>query len=183
MKKVILLFTLVANVLITNAQEFMGVKVDGSKQHVMNQFKAKGFTYKSEKGNTIIMKGSIGSMDVDLFCVFTPKTGKCWKMTIFLPEEQSWYSLKAQYKKYYDVFKDKYGKPSDDFSSFLSPYYEGDGYEMSAVRLEKCVYFAIWQDMYSIEISKFKQVKISYENPTNSALDDKEKKEVNSSVF
>lgn len=183
MKKFILLLALVANTLITNAQEFMGVKVDGSKQHIINQFKAKGFTYKSDKGNTVIMNGFIGSTPIELFSTFTPKSGKCWKITIFLPEQQNWYTIKAEYKKYYDIFKEKYGNPSDDYKFFSSPYYEGDGYEMSALQLEKCTYFSLWQNMYSVEISKFKQVKISYENPVNSALDDKEKKEVNSSIF
>jgi len=56
---------------------------------------------------------------------------------------------------------------------------------MTAVGADKCTYSAFWSSEIgiSIKFSKFKQVNIAYENPKNSALDDKETAELNKSIF
>jgi hypothetical protein len=170
--------------LLVNAQEFMGVKVEGSRSQITEAFKAKGFTVlqNSPENNVVTMKGTVNSNTVELYASFTPRSNKCWALTVFLPEKTSWYSLKDQYKDYLNILIEKYGEPNNKYSFFSSPYYEGDGYELQAVRLEKCTYSAFWSNV-SIQISKFKQVKIHYENATNAALDDEEKKKVNLNNF
>ena len=46
---------------------------------------------------------------------------------------------------------------------------------MSAVANDKCNFACYWSDKYAVDISKYKQVRIIYENPTNSELQEKEK--------
>ena len=183
MKTVLMIMMLVISTLV-NGQEFMGVKVEGSRNQIIQAFTAKGFkvSRNNAEENSIIMKGSINSNNVELYASFTPRSNKCWALTVFLPEKTSWYTLKDQYKDYLNILIEKYGEPNNKYSFFSSPYYEGDGYELQAVRLEKCTYSAFW-DFVSIQISKFKQVKIHYENATNAALDDEEKKKVNLNNF
>ena len=43
-----------------------------------------------------------------------------------------------------ELFTKKYGEPKDHFEFFSSPYYEGDGYELQALRKEKCNYISFW---------------------------------------
>jgi hypothetical protein len=163
-----------------SAQEFMGVKVGGSRQEVINAFKAKGFTVvnNSPEEKTIRLSGNLSGSEIELYASFTPVSKVCWAFTVFFPEQTSWHRIKSQYNEYLDILVDKYGTPDNRYNFFSSPYYEGDGYEMSAIRLEKCTYAAFWPNV-SIQISKYKQVKIHYENLTNANLDDEEKKKMN----
>jgi hypothetical protein len=180
MKQLIIALCLFGQV---QAQEFMGIKVDGSKQHITSQFIAKGFKKKTELPTTIVYSGELNGSKIEVYATFTPKTNKCWKFSVWMPEETSWYTLKSKYEKYVSIFTEKYGKPDSDYAMFLTPYYEGDGYEMSAVSLEKCLYSSFWGEKYAVEISKYKQIKIHYENPTNSKLFDQEKKQVDNTIF
>lgn len=166
------------------APEFMGIEVDGSRESIISQFKSKGFIVARDKAdeNSIKFTGRVNGVQMEVFAAFTRVSKKCWGFMIYLPEQTNWYDIKSQYKEYLQVLTDKYGKPNTTYDFFSSPYYEGDGYEMSALALGKCTYAAFW-DKYSIQISKFKQVKIQYENPVNSALDDQEEKKVNKKVF
>lgn len=166
------------------APEFMGIEVDGSRADITSQFKSKGFIVSREKAdeNSIKFTGKINGMQIEVFAAFTTTSNKCWALMVYLPEQTNWYDIKRQYNEYLQILIDKYGKPNSSYDFFSSPYYEGDGYEMSALALGKCTYAAFWEKQY-IQISKFKQVKIQYENPENSALDDKEKEKNNKKVF
>lgn len=183
MKKVSLLFVAALISLATFSQEFMGIKVDGTKEQLVAKFSQKGFTKKNELNGVLILKGQINSVDVEVYCNFTAKSKKCWKFSVWMPERTSWYSLKADFDKYVEVLTEKYGKPEKEYAFFMSPYKDDDGYQMTAVAVDKCRYLAFWKEYYSVEITKFKQVKINYENPINSALDDKERSEVDSNTF
>lgn len=157
--------------------EFMGIKVEGSMESLISAFKAKGFTLNEKTDTYLSMKGKMAGTTIDVDMAFTPKSKKCWKLLVYLPKQNNWYAIKRQFQEYKDVLVEKYGQPNSDYHFFISPYYEGDGYEMTAVAVDKCRYSSYWGNSMNIEISKFKQVRIGYENTINSDLLDKEKKE------
>lgn len=158
--------------------EFMNVKIEGGMNEMIEKYKAKGFAVVSKDETYLSMTGKMNGNTIELNMAFTPKSKLVWKLLVYLPKNSDWYYLKKEYQDYKDLLTEKYGTPSDDFHFFLSPYKEGDGYEITAVQVDKCRYTAFWEkEGLSIEISKFKQVKIGYENLTNSALLTKEKKE------
>lgn len=175
MKK-LLTILLVLLVSLTNAQEFMGVKVEGTKTQAIQKFLAKGFKITNQEDTWVKMLGNFNRKKTELFLLFTPQTKKFWKLAVYLPETSSWSELKSDYLYYQKILTEKYGEPTESYSTFLSPYEEGDGYESSAVTLEKCVYSSFWMDNgIIIEISKYKQIHISYENLILSQIQDKEK--------
>lgn len=167
-----------------NAQEFMGVKVDGSMNNIIQKLSAKGFSVhkKNVDQNNLIMKGNVGSEKVEIYAFFTPISKVCWKLKVFLPEQTTWYKLKSQYESMLENLTEKYGEPTNTYNFFSSPYYEGDGYEMSAVALEKVTYSAFWKEVY-IEITKFKQVAVNYENEVNTEKMSEEKKKQTLNAF
>jgi len=178
------IFTLLTFVSV--AQEFMGIKVEGDKAVFVNKLKAKGFVVTlADNPNAVTMKGTVGGKQYELILFLTPTTKQVWKLSVYLPEATSWLKIKSEYEDYLGILTEKYGAPEKAYTFFSSPYEEGDGYEMSAIKLEKCHYSAFWSDSLGIwiEISKFKQVKIAYENAKNSALNDLEKKRINSKIF
>jgi len=182
MKKLLLAICLFASVT-SRSQEVMGIKVDGLRSEVIEKFKAKGFKIVGTpdlKGLT--MEGVVSGQKYEVIIVNTPTSKKVWKIAVYLPKQTNWYDLKNTYEKFYNTLVQKYGEPKSSYTGFSSPYYEGDGYEITGVGADKCNYSAFWDIVY-IEISKYKQVCIAYENAVNSELNSTETEKINSTNF
>ena len=168
-----------------SAQEFMGIPISGKRSEAILKFQAKGFKLKKESGNVVIMQGRLQSQPVDLYITCTPTSKIVWKYTVYYPEESSWYNIKGEYKKLKQTITDKYGDP-ESYEFFSRPYYEGDGYETSAVKLEKCTYSSFWKSenlMIAVEITKFMQLMISYENQEGGTLKEQEQAKIDKNTF
>ena len=161
--------------------KFMGIPINGTCYQLAQKIAAKGFQLKPIEGKAatpssthIKLMGTFAGIDnCEIYVIGTKGTKTAWKVVVYLPEEDKWSDIKYQYNKFKESLEKKYGEPDDDFHFFSSPYYEGDGYEMSAIELEECHYSAFWDNGIYIMISKFCQVKICYEDPINSEKDEK----------
>jgi hypothetical protein len=184
MKKISIFALALTLSLTTIAQDFMGISVDGSKSIIRSKFLAKQFTEKKiSSPSALLFNGHVSGTPIEVYVFFSPKSNIAWKFVVYLPKQSDWYALKNEYNKYLDLLTEKYGKPSSLYSTFLSPYYEGDGYEISAVGIDKCLFSAFWNASYSLEISKYKQVKITYENTKNSEISAKETNQIDNANF
>jgi hypothetical protein len=77
-----------------------------------------------------------------------------------------------------ELYTSKYGQPSDNFEYILSPYYEGDGFELQALRNEKCTYstfFITDSGFIIVKMTNSGKLSLEYEDKTNSDQDSKEK--------
>lgn len=185
MKKILWLFVCLMTMCVTaNAQEtehlkFMGIPIEGNANAFIQKLASKGFVKTNTTDYGILLKGTFaGVKDAELCVLQTPKTKQVWKVAVYLPKENTWSSIKHQYEKFKTSFSEKYGEPDSHYEFFKSPYYEGDGYEESAVKLGKCYYSSFWGCGLMVDISKFMQVRLAYEDPTNADLDEKERNEV-----
>lgn len=182
---------MVAALLLVNAalfgQSFDGVPISGDLPTAISRFKEKGYSLTKYIENGVIMKGKVAGESVELFIFNTVKSKVVFKISVYFEEQQAWRSLKSQYQRVLDILKGKYGDPDNSYTDFEDPYFEGDGYEMSAVQLEKCNYVAYWlkKDNLSlaIEISKWKQVNITYENDANMAIQKQERSQIQKNSF
>jgi len=183
MKKITLSLLLIVCTFITYSQEFIGIKVEGTRESVIAKYKAKGFKVSIPPSNTATtMSGVVDNNKVEVLIVSTPVTHKVWQIQVYLEKDVSWEDIKNRYESYLNLLTEKYGAPSSSFNFFKDPYYEGDGYEMSAITLSKVVYAAFWKNV-AINISEWKQVCIKYENTENSILDGEERKTINKAIY
>lgn len=169
MKKTILLSAIILFSTLCNSQSFNGVSVSGTLNSAIEKFKQKGFVLQKYVTNGVFLKGNVASLyDIELYIITTPKTKSVCKFVIYLEPTNSWHAIKGQYNNFAKIFSDKYGEPDSNLEDFLYPYEEGDGSEMTAIAIEKCIYASYWMSRdnasVGVEISKFKQVKIVYEN-------------------
>ena len=196
MKKWIFSFVLVvANFLsaqsvapVTGVPQFMGIPIEGDAMLFINKLKAKGFKVTTYDAIVTTMTGVfLGNVTNQILVIHTPKSKQVWKVAVYMQEQFGWSSLKSEYLTLLSKLNNKYGEPSTSYFSFLSPYEEGDGYEMNAVSLEKTNIVAWWNLTYKdgtesgtimLELTKWKQNKISWENATNAALKVKEQAEL-----
>ena len=183
MKKISIFALALTLSLTTIAQDFMGISVDGSRSSIRSKFLAKEFTEKKiSSPSALLFNGYVSGTPIEVYVFFSPKSNIAWKFVVYLPKHDNWDELKRDYENYFELFTNKYGTPTSSYNTFISPYYEGDGYEISAVGLDKCVYSSFW-DKYSVEISKYKQVRLWYENSDNAEINKKEKNQINNANF
>lgn len=180
-----IIFTLAS--ISVKAQYYDGVYVGGSLQTVIDKYKEKGYKLETTHDWGASMIGQVGVRKIELYIFTTPKTKVVCKVVLFFTEKKTWANLKEDYLTYLQVLTDKYGSPDYNYNNFVTPYYEGDGYEMSAVELEKTNYVGIWFNKnntnIAIEISKYKQVKITYENAQNMQIKEKEQAQIDLRAF
>ena len=175
MKKNLTLFFLLLSFFV-HGQMFDGVKIDGSLNPKIAQFRAKGYVLVKTfpEGRGASFKGNIAGRPIELLIFTTEKTKVVFKAIVYLPKQQTWEDIKYEYSQFVDIFAQKMGEPDNQFSFFRDPYFEGDGFEMQAVALEKVVYSSFWVNRnnttIALSISKYKQVEIVYENDRNMEL-------------
>jgi len=171
------------NILAQDSQEnvtFKGVPLIGTISSFAQELEKQGCTIKETKGNVVILKGEFVSRECEIYVFGSKKTNTVWKVVAYLPEAKSWYSLKSEYLKLKTQFQQKYGK-GKSYEFFSNPYYEGDGYEIQALRKEKCTYttfFDTERGPIAVEISKYEQIKIAYEDAINTKSHEQEEKDI-----
>ena len=164
----------------TSHLEFKGIPINGKVDDFVKKLQTQGYSIVNKEDIGIIMSGQFTGKEAEVMVINTKKTKTVWKVVVYLPKQTSWYRIKSDYEYYTEMFTKKYGAPTHTFSFFSSPYYEGDGYEMSALRNDKCTYYSSYHTQngtISVEISKYEQIKIAYEDSINSSLMDKEKED------
>ena len=169
------------------SQVFDGILISGDFNSALQKFKSKGYIVEETFPEGAILSGNVASTNIEVYLFKTPKTHKIFKASIYLPKKNNWNDLKYEFNSYHNILLEKYGKTTDRFQFFSNPYYDGDGYEMQALEKEKCTYSSYWSNIdgasYSVEITKYKQVKITYENDELFKLKDREASDIKSQIF
>jgi hypothetical protein len=173
------------------SQTFMGVPVTGTLTSFSTQLKAKGFVLSSEsKPTLVIMNGKLANEEVQLLIVGTPKTFMTAKLVVYYPKQETWYSLLDDFKKVTKIITDKYGEPEKKYDFFEDPYELGDGYEMTAIRNEKCFYLQVWNatekfpnQTLAVRINKTQSVTLIYENDKNMLLKESEQQAIDQNTY
>lgn len=184
MKKVaflICLFSILYNAGFTqeNHLTFKGIPIDGSVESFAAKLKQDGYTekYISDNG-AIVLKGQFANEDCEIYLLPTPQTKTIWKVGVIIDTEYtSWISIKTDFNEFKDLLIKKYGVPTYDYHFFSSPYYEGDGYEISALTLDKCHYytaFVVPEGEISLQLLSSSKITFGYEDKVNSACKTKE---------
>ncbi len=187
MRTVILVITFILLAFYSNSQQFYGVNISGALPTAIEKYKQKGFKVKTTMDLGVIMEGKLVNQDVDLFIYVTPKTKMVYKVVLYFDELNSFDNLYSQYIKMVKTITEKYGQPDYTEEKFITPYELGDGYEMTALVMEKCLYNTTW--LYKnnlnmqVQISKYKQIKVVYENDILSDQKDKEDEQLKSTIY
>ena len=161
--------------------EFKGIPLNGSLSSFVEKMKREGFKFKEYSDNSVaIMEGLFTGKNVEIFVISSSKTKTVWKVSSYYEGKESWLSLKRDYNEMVELFKKKYGEPVKHFEFFSKPYYEGDGYEMQALKKEKCFYASFWETdkgTMIVEITEWGQIRVGYEDRINIKVKQKEELE------
>ena len=173
MKKLLIAICAILCAVVAQAQEhmtFKGVPMDCNLATYVAKLEAKGYktVYTDETGS--VLTGSFaGKDDCEIYVISTGVSKLVWTVVVYFPEETSWSSLKSEYNSFKQSYTGKYGVP-ESYEFFSSPYYEGDGYELQALGVEKCTfasYFTTTSGNITLRIGKKGQVQVAYEDAIN----------------
>jgi hypothetical protein len=185
--KNLILVTLLLATTFTYSQTFNGVAISGKQKSVVDSFKARGFKFIDSSENIFIMKGEITGKSFELYIFTTPKSKQVCKVAGYFDEINSWYALEADYNSIVNILTEKYNKPDNKYAFFIKPYYKGDGYELQGLGVDKVNYASYWFNKdnlnIAVSISKFKMIKVDYENSALMEVNAKEKAELANKVF
>ena len=150
---------------------FKNVEIDGTLTDFISKMEKQGFQLFEKYDLGAAMEGTFAGKKVSI--LIPCKSGELvWNVTVDFAEENVWSDLKHSYKHYKDLLSAKYGE-GESYEFFRQPYYEGDGYELSALKNEKCVYSTYYEtDMGNIclEIHKSCCIRICYEEKQKSSI-------------
>ena len=119
---------------------FKGLPIDGSKQEFVKELQSQGYNV-PKMGDDDILSGTFIGQDSYVFIYDTPITNTVWKVgVLFKSTYDNWSTIKRVYDDLVDVYTKKYGAPILDQKEFKSPWREGDGHELYALRFDRCVY-------------------------------------------
>lgn len=184
MKKLLLaLFLLISMLSMAQNQEsletveqhltFKGIPIDGTLQDVVSKLESKNFILKKQYDTVAVMEGTFANEGCNILLSTTPKSKKVYTILVMFKESDSWYSLKSDYNELKEQLKQKYKVKPDVTETFYDPYYEGDGYELQALRKSKGFYISTFK-LENGEIGLYiaSEVRLQYTDKINSEINE-----------
>lgn len=147
----------------------MNIEVNGKYEDFKDSLEAKGFRYLKSYKTCHTFYGIFANEIVTLEALASPKTNNMSKIIVYFPKKENWKNLKDDYFKKKELYSSKYPL-NQEFEFFITPYEDGDGYEMRAVALEKCNYISFFLAVggyITVEIHDKWQVRVTYEDRDN----------------
>lgn len=175
MKKLITILVLLVGLTAFAQPVVKGVKIEGKAQTVLDNLVKAGWTFEKNipESCAYILNGSFAGLgECFIFMNYTKTTKEVWSLFINTIDYSSWFSLKTDFLKLVDSYDSKYGT-SLFLRKFDYPYEEGDGYELSAIKNQKCTYSNYWDfEKFNIMVNINQQcaITISYINKDAEAI-------------
>lgn len=159
--------------------EFRGIPIDGHINDFVKKMKAIGYVETHRTSSAVLMTGKFANHSATIGVFSTSKSHKVYNIAVTFEKQSSWSSIKSRYFEFKELYTSKYGKPSKVVERFKDPYYEGDGYEMQALKLDKCVYASIFDlpnGQVYLGMGSDTTVSLYYVDSKNEALNESEEK-------
>ncbi len=165
-----------------SAQEhltFKGIPLDGNLSTFVGKLKADGCNLIYSNDNAAILSGNFSGEERKIVIYASKSTKTVYQAVVLLEISDSWSLLKNTYNDYKNILTSKYGK-GESCQFFSNPYYDGDGYEMTAIRASKCTYYTEYKltngtILLIITDISGGTVALSYSDTNNETIADREK--------
>ena len=159
---------------------FKGIPVMGTVNDFCNKLSSSGFNMVKmyNDGAMAAMNGDFADRPSTLYIIGTKKSHFVQGIIVdFDRVYNKWQTIKNDYKTIIEQYIVKYGNPYSVDESFDYPYEEGDGYEMLALKLNKCNYrttFKLTKGNIVISLREDATIAILYSDTENATLGDYE---------
>ncbi len=135
-----------------------------------------GYKLSEQDNESAMFEGNFVNESCLVLVSTTPKSKEVYRISVLFEKQNNWYTLKSDYKELKSLLKTKYNVKPNSRESFIDPYYEGDGYELSATSNGKCFYFSTYKlDNGEITLAILdRRIIIDYEDNIGNSLNEQE---------
>lgn len=119
---------------------FKNIEIGGCIDDVLTKLQNSGYTILDRGKDGALLSGSFaGECNCQILVSLSEFINEVESIIVMLPESLSWWGLKGTYDDFKEKLTRKYGCP-ESIEQFYEPYYEGDGYEITALENNKVFY-------------------------------------------
>ena len=155
---------------------FRNLPIDGPVESFVQKLENLGYTTVHCGEDGAVLEGEFVTEECSVVLLLTHTSKLVYCVNVRLPKEQSWFTIRREYKELKTQFNSKYGK-GVSYEYFIDPYYEGDGYEMQALRHGKCKYFTKWNvddGTIILYLETEERISIAYVDKINETINNQE---------
>lgn len=116
---------------------FKGIEMNCSTSSFAEKLSLQGFSKLYESSNFCKLEGNFAGEPADIILLGDENSHLIKDIIVVFEKCTSWATLKYNYLLFKKTLQEKYGN-GDSREYFSGSYYEGDGFELQAVKLEKC---------------------------------------------
>lgn len=159
--------------------KFKGIPITGSKENFVKELKKQGF--KSLDADDKILEGVFAQQNCPIVISTTPITKEVYSVSVVFENFNTWTEIKYKFNQLEEQLYKKYKVSPEYIKEFAYPYEEGDGYEMVAIELGKCIYisrFKVANGIIQISISKSGNIFLGYYDSEGKILDKQEESQL-----
>lgn len=120
---------------------FKGIEIAGDIDEVVSQLTILGYNLINSDKTSACLEGTFAGEAYCKIWVWASEfiNDEVYSIAVALPEAYSWDVLRYEYETFKEKLTKKYGAPFST-EKFYDPYFEGDGYELSAFEKHKALY-------------------------------------------
>ncbi len=124
---------------------FKGVEINGTLDEVVEQLCQKGYKVENHIDSKISLRGEFaGLSNCEIVVQKDALLDIVYMVAAFFVVDDNWDTLKDVYFKYKDIYSKKYGVPKS-YEFFTSPFEDGEGQELEALKTGNCTYLSIYE--------------------------------------
>lgn len=159
---------------------FRDIPICGDADHMAKKLVSQGYSIKehSQNGSYLLIGTFAGISGCDILVNNSEFLNSIIRVSVFLPVKNAWFSLKSDYEDLKSKFIKKYGKPENSYEFFTDPYYEGDGFELTAFTSGNAYYmssFNVEKGTIFLAISDVDRVIITYTDKEGAEIEERAK--------
>ena len=159
---------------------FLGIPINGSLSQFCNKLvsqKGLSIVEKDDSRGVYTLSGRFMNYSNSEFYVFdNDNTKQTYRIDVYLPEQSTWRGILNQYNRIVNDYRTNSTYTFDENNAtFESPYRDGGGNEVEAVRDGKVNYYTYFNysgGLVKIQISRYMQVEISFFDVANYPFED-----------
>lgn len=151
MKKALLitflsLFTTVCLAQESSHLKFKGIPIDGEYKAFAQKLVQKGFSLEDSSEDGIVLTGTfMATSEVTVLVFPEPSSKNVFSVSAMIDAGDKWPIIEKKYYKVVDLYKEKYGEPTQHVEEFTVEVHNDDFFKKNALQEGQCNYESLWE--------------------------------------
>lgn len=125
---------------------FKGIPVDGEYKAFAQKLVQKGFSLEDSSEDGIVLTGTfMATPEVTVLVFPEPSSKNVFSVSAMIDAGDKWPIIEKKYYKVVDLYKEKYGEPTQHVEEFTVEVHNDDFFKKNALQEGQCNYESLWE--------------------------------------